>query len=200
MRAAREGAGADVGLMIDVGLCWDLAMALERAQALAEFDLYWLEAPMPHEPVSAYAGALCPQSDPHLLREPRRVLGELTLHSRGRLHVILPDVSNVGGIAQWKRSPKRRRPKERGACPTASAPGFWRGVAPPPRQPADGAADRVVDGGLATQHLADRPAMQMVDGYVEVPCGPGLGIELDWTVVERFGSVDSVSGNVPRHP
>jgi L-rhamnonate dehydratase len=28
--------------------------------------------------------------------------------------------------------------------------------------------------------------MRMVDGYVDVPSGPGLGVELDWTVIERF--------------
>ena len=30
------------------------------------------------------------------------------------------------------------------------------------------------------------PTMEMVDGYVDVPSGPGLGVELDWTIVERF--------------
>jgi L-alanine-DL-glutamate epimerase-like enolase superfamily enzyme len=30
------------------------------------------------------------------------------------------------------------------------------------------------------------PTMQMADGYVDVPPGPGLGVELDWTVIERF--------------
>ena len=34
VRAAREGAGDDVALMIDVGLCWDLPTALERVAAL----------------------------------------------------------------------------------------------------------------------------------------------------------------------
>jgi len=30
------------------------------------------------------------------------------------------------------------------------------------------------------------PTMQMVDGHVDVPSGPGLGVELDWTVIEQF--------------
>ena len=76
VRAAREGAGVDVALLIDVGLCWDLPTALERAQALAEFDLYWLEAPMPHEPRVSVCGALRAQPGPHRLRERGRVLGE----------------------------------------------------------------------------------------------------------------------------
>ncbi len=28
--------------------------------------------------------------------------------------------------------------------------------------------------------------LHMVDGYVEVPSGPGLGVTLDWAVVERY--------------
>ena len=31
-----------------------------------------------------------------------------------------------------------------------------------------------------------KPGMQMVDGYVDVPTTPGLGVELDWEVVERY--------------
>ena len=31
-----------------------------------------------------------------------------------------------------------------------------------------------------------RPAMTMSDGYVAVPSGHGLGITLDWSIVERY--------------
>ena len=45
----------------------------------------------------------------------------------------------------------------------------------------------MADGGLPTQYLAGRTGdAEMVDGYVDVPSGPGLGIDLDWTVIERF--------------
>ena len=30
------------------------------------------------------------------------------------------------------------------------------------------------------------PRVYMVDSYVEVPSEPGLGVTLDWTVVERY--------------
>ena len=30
------------------------------------------------------------------------------------------------------------------------------------------------------------PTPELVDGYVAVPSAPGLGIELDWDVVERY--------------
>jgi L-alanine-DL-glutamate epimerase-like enolase superfamily enzyme len=76
VRTAREAAGPDTRLMIDVGLCWDLTTTLERAKALEEFDLYWLEAPMPHEPVSAWA-ELCARSPIRISSESAgRILGE----------------------------------------------------------------------------------------------------------------------------
>ena len=35
------------------------------------------------------------------------------------------------------------------------------------------------------QQLITQP-LQMVDGWVEVPCGPGLGVEVDRAVLEAF--------------
>ena len=35
------------------------------------------------------------------------------------------------------------------------------------------------------QQLITRP-LQSVDGWVEVPCGPGLGVEVDRAVLEAF--------------
>ena len=61
VKAARQAIGDDIDLLVDVGLCWDARTALERAHMLAEFRLYWLEAPMPFYPMEAYA-ELCSQS------------------------------------------------------------------------------------------------------------------------------------------
>ena len=51
VKTARQAVGDDIDLLVDVGLCWNARTALERAQMLAEFGLYWLEAPMPFDPV-----------------------------------------------------------------------------------------------------------------------------------------------------
>ena len=197
VRAAREAAGTDVRLMIDVGLCWDLSTTLERARALAEFDLYWLEAPMPHEPVSAWA-ELCARSPIRISCEsPGGFWESLRFVREGRLHVILPDVSNVGGIGAWKRVAQAAA-TEGSWCVPALLQHWDSGVcfASPPRQPADGADDRVADGGLPTQHLAGRiRRCRWWMGTSTCRLVPASASNSIGRSSSDFGWVDTVSGN-----
>jgi L-alanine-DL-glutamate epimerase-like enolase superfamily enzyme len=187
VRAAREGAGADVALMIDVGLCWDLATSLERAQALAEFDLYWLEAPMPHEPVSAYA-ELCARSPIRISCESAGGFWEsLRLLRDGRLHVVLPDVSNVGGIAQWKRVAQAAATEGAWCVPHCFSTGILTAASLHllANQPAPRLIEWSMEGSPLNTSLV-RPVGTMTDGFVDVPTAPGFGVDLDWDVVERY--------------
>ncbi len=187
VRAAREALGPDTRLMIDVGLCWDLSTTLERAHALAEFDLYWLEAPMPHEPVSAWA-ELCSRSPIRIASESPGGFWESQRFLReGKLHVILPDVTNGGGIAAWKR-----------VAQTAAAVGAWcvphafsTGIVSAAslhllaNSPVDHMIEWSMEGSPLNTALVT-PAMTMNDGYVAVPTTPGLGVALDWAVVDKY--------------
>jgi L-alanine-DL-glutamate epimerase-like enolase superfamily enzyme len=46
IRAAREEAGADIGIMLDVNCAWTLDEARTKAEALKELRLRWLEEPV----------------------------------------------------------------------------------------------------------------------------------------------------------
>jgi L-alanine-DL-glutamate epimerase-like enolase superfamily enzyme len=187
VRAAREGAGDDIALLIDVGLCWDLATALERVQALDEFDLYWLEAPMPHEPVAAYA-ELCARSPIRIACESAGGFWEsLRLVRDGRLHVVLPDVSNVGGIAQWKRVAQAAATEGAWCVPHCFSTGILTAASLHliANQPVAHLIEWSMEGSPLNTSLVT-PAMTLEDGFVRVPSGPGLGVELDWDVVERY--------------
>ena len=187
VRAVREGAGDDIDLLIDVGLCWDLTTAVERAQALAEFDLYWLEAPLPHEPVAAYA-ALCARSPIRIACESAGGFWEsLRLVREGGLHVVLPDVSNVGGIGQWKRVAQVAATEGAWCVPHNFSTGIL--AAASLHLLANQPAPRLIEWsmeGSPLNTLLVRPHLAMMDGYVNVPTGPGLGIDLDWAVVGRY--------------
>ena len=187
VRAARQGAGDDVDLLVDVGLCWDLPTAIERVAALAEFGLYWLEAPMPHEPVSAYA-ALCARSPMRIACESAGGFWEsLRLVRDGGLHVVLPDVSNVGGIGQWKRVAQAAETEGAWCVPHCFSTGILAAASLHllANQPAPRLIEWSMEGSPLNTSLV-RPAPEMVDGYVAVPSAPGLGIALDWNVVERY--------------
>src|SRR5262249_58935130 len=54
-RAARQGVGDQVELMVDAGLCWDTATAIRRAKQLEPFALTWLEEPLHPDNLHGYA-------------------------------------------------------------------------------------------------------------------------------------------------
>src|SRR5271166_1974916 len=55
VRAAREGVGNEVELMVDAGLCWDTATAIRRARQFEPFGLTWLEEPLHPDNLQGYA-------------------------------------------------------------------------------------------------------------------------------------------------
>jgi L-alanine-DL-glutamate epimerase-like enolase superfamily enzyme len=186
-RAAREGAGDDADLLIDVGLCWDAPTTLTRARELAEFRLYWLEAPMPHEPVEAYA-EVCSTSPIRIACESAGGFWE-SLHflSRGHLHVILPDVSNVGGIGPWKRVAEVARMRGAWCVPHNFSTGILTAASLHlvANQPTTDLIECSEAGSLLNTSLV-RPGFRPDSGYLSVPEGPGLGVELDEDVVARY--------------
>jgi L-rhamnonate dehydratase len=187
VRAARQGAGDDVDLMIDVGLCWDVHTALERAHALAAFRLYWLEAPMPHEPVEAYA-ELCRASPVRIACEsPGGFWESLHFLRRGRLHVLLPDVSNVGGLSQWKRVAQAARTEGAWCVPHNFSTGILTAASLHlvANQPGTDLIECSEAGSPLNTHLVS-PALRPRDGYITLPDAPGLGVELEDDVVASY--------------
>lgn len=55
VRGAREGIGEENSLLIDAGCVWDARTALSRARRFAEFQIGWLEEPLSQDDVDGYA-------------------------------------------------------------------------------------------------------------------------------------------------
>src|SRR5258708_37297128 len=54
VREGRKGLGDGADLMIDAGLVWDSKTALQRANAFAEHDIFWLEEPLRPDDYEGY--------------------------------------------------------------------------------------------------------------------------------------------------
>ncbi len=187
VKAARDAIGEDADLLVDVGLCWDARTALERADMLAEFRLYWLEAPLPFYPFEAYAD-LCAQSPIRIACEsPGGYWESLGQLRQGRLQVILPDVSNVGGIKEWKRIADAARTEGAWCVPHCFSTGILTAASLHllANQPDTDLIECSEEGSPLNRDLVT-PAFRAVDGYIDVPQGPGLGVELDETTVARY--------------
>lgn len=188
IRAAREGVGADCELMIDAGLCWDTATAIRRARQFEPFNLAWLEEPLHPDNLAGYQKLSA--------NAPMRIAaGEeicdikefQTMMDVGGIDVAQVDVTRVGGLARSKRigwdSVERHRLCVNHSYKTgvniAASLHFVAAL------PNTHYFEYCVEQGALRQSLT-RQRFPVVDGDIRVPEEPGLGIDLDDAVVDRY--------------
>jgi L-alanine-DL-glutamate epimerase-like enolase superfamily enzyme len=51
---AREGVGDDCDVLIDAGCCWDTATAIRRARQFEDYNILWLEEPLDQDNLEGY--------------------------------------------------------------------------------------------------------------------------------------------------
>lgn len=188
VRAAREGLGPDVELMVDAGLCWDTATAIRRSKQFEEFNLTWLEEPLHPDNLQGYA-RLSAQS-PMRIAAGEEVcdVGEFrTLMDVGGIDVVQVDVTRVGGLARSKRigwdSAERHRLCVNHSYKTGiniAASLHFNAALPNTHY-----FEYCVEQGALRQTLT-KQRFPVVEGEIRVPEEPGLGIELDEAVVARY--------------
>lgn len=198
LQGIRDAVGPDAPVMVDVGWAydsggpeWDVTTAISRANMMAEYNVFWLEEPLHPDNMDGY-GEL---SD----RSPVRIAaGEecATIHefkdllTRGRVHVLQPDVSRAGGVTETMRIAAMAQSYDRPVVPhhfktgilgavsvhiNASIPNRLFQETPAPGQ-----------GSILNTDLV-QPAVQLdVEGNIVIPKGPGLGVELDPDVFTKY--------------
>ena len=187
VRAAREGVGAEAALMNDVNCPWSVAQALEMERAFRSSNLYWLEEPV------------WPPEDHDGLARVRRggttriAAGENAagLHDfvdqfqKGAIDVAQPSVTKIGGITEMRKIVAAAEAHSVELIPHCAYFG-----------PGNLASIHIV-ASLATDTLLENiyvnleanpfgDAMLAKEGKVRVPQGPGLGVEPDMKIVEKY--------------
>lgn len=194
--AVREAVGDDVQLMVDANHCFTVPQAINLGRELEKLDVYWFEEPISPEDVEGYV-------------EVSRALdmavaggeNEFTRYSfrnlieRRAMDIVQPDVCAAGGLTECKKI-------------AAIASAHWVQVVPHAWGTAVGMA-------ATLQFLAAlpdcppclRPIPPLLEyeqtfnpfrddlagapfahdrGVVAIPTGPGLGIEVDRSVIEKY--------------
>lgn len=99
VRETRQRLGPDASVMIDAFARWNVETSLRVAEAIAPYNVTWLEEPLPPEDLDGYA-ILAKQSPVPIAGGEHEYLadGFQTLIAR-RLHAVLqPDVNWCGGL------------------------------------------------------------------------------------------------------
>lgn len=104
VQSVREAIGPDCKLMIDVNQAWDLKKTLRMGRKLEEFDVYWLEEPMPYNQIENYARATEALSMPLCTGESFYLKDEiLNLVDHRAADYVMPDLMRMAGVTEWMK-------------------------------------------------------------------------------------------------
>ena len=198
--ALRNAIGPDVKLMIDANQAYNAASAIRLGQRIAEHDILWFEEPVNAQDIEGYlqvkAGVPMAVSGGENLRTRYEFKDFL---ARRAYDIAQPDVINVGGITEMRNVAAMANafgiqvnPHVWGS-PIMIAASLHVAAAIPPCPPSGDPVpfvqepvmefDRTPSG--IREGLVEEPFDQ-VGGYVAVPTGPGLGIEIDERALARL--------------
>jgi D-galactarolactone cycloisomerase len=190
VKAARDAVGPDVTLMLDTNCPWSVGEALRMVEALRGFDLHWLEEPV--WPPEDHAGLATVRAAGAVTAAGENAAGLLDfrrLFELGALDVAQPSVTKIGGISEMRRIIALAQ--EFGVrvvphCPYFG-PGFIASLHLAAALP-DATVERLaVD--LEASPFGDW--IDVKDGRLRVPQGPGLGCDPDPALVARYRTHDS---------
>ncbi len=183
-RRLREALGDGYPLMFDAWMSWDEPYAAEVARAIRPVDPKWLEEPLPPNRLDAFCRLRKAAGVPLAAGEHLYTRWQVKpFLDAGVLDYVQADPDWTGGVSELVR-----------VCALASACG----VPVVPHGHTLAAALHVVAsqspevcpmveyliGHIPRQQCFFRSPPAPTDGFVEVPEGPGLGIELDETTFE----------------
>jgi L-alanine-DL-glutamate epimerase-like enolase superfamily enzyme len=182
--AARDAGGDEVEILIDAGLGYgaDAAMAIRVARELEGLGVYWLEEPFEPDEYEAYAELADAVEIPIAAGEQDSTRwGFRELIERGHVDLIQPDVTRCGGITELLRIATLAQ--EHGV---ALVPHAWKsGIIKAASLHVNAVLPEALfqEYCVAETEINTKLTRQLLeidsDGYVDVPTGPGLGIELD---------------------
>lgn len=190
--AVREAVGKDFTLMVDVQYAFpDADTCLKAIRPWVDFDLFFIETPLPSDDLAGYARLACEQPIPIAAGEWLATRFEfLDLMDRGKVQVVQPDVGRVGGLTEAKR-----------VCILAEqrnltiVPHLWKSsisiaaavhlaATAPNCAFIEFLPNELCESALRKELVSDE--LRMVDGVIPLPTRPGLGFELNRDALARF--------------
>ena len=179
MRRLREAIGPEVKLLADVNQGWDEATAIRTGRRLEEFDLYWLEEPLPYEDLEGCARVTAALDTPIATGETEYGPLGMKRHLDARAaDILMPDLERMGGVTGYLdaaalckayHTPVSTHLFMETSCHLVAAQSH----------------------GIILEHMAwwqelyDEP-LTVTDGHVVIPQRPGIGLRLDARAVQRF--------------
>jgi D-galactarolactone cycloisomerase len=195
-RALRRAIGPNVGLMIDANHAYDSVAAIRLGRMVEDLDIGWFEEPVPPEDLAGYRDVRAALSIPVAGGECEftRYGFREVLISRS-IDILQPDTCAAGGLSECKKIADMAA-----AFGVRYIPHVWgTGIALAaalqllavlPHSPSSlNPTEPMLEFDRTEHPIRQAILAQPIDhdgGIVKVPDGPGLGIEIDRTALERL--------------
>jgi L-alanine-DL-glutamate epimerase-like enolase superfamily enzyme len=188
VRAARQALGAEIGLACDAHGTWTVAEAKAFARMVEDCDLMWFEEPVSADDKAGMAEVRRSSAVPisagesEFTRHDFRDLAELRAAD-----ILQPDLAIAGGVTEAMRIAAIAS-----AFNLRLAPHLWSGA---PAFAAGLAVAATASSGFILEYsLGHNPMLHelveesfpVVDGQVEIPDRPGLGITVNEEFIRRY--------------
>lgn len=189
-QAVREAIGRDGTFMVDANMGWTPQEAIRMINKLEQFGIEFVEEPVSHDNLEGLATISSSVLTPVAAGENVYTrYGFKQILAKNAVSIVQPDITKTGGILESKV-----------ICEMADAWGLkW---APHFFGNAVGLAATLhlfaaTPGGMFVEYDAtENPLRDKIlkkpftinNGYIEVPSGPGLGIELDEEAIKRYSA------------
>lgn len=187
VRAAREGAGPDIEIMNDVNCPWSVEEAMRMERAYRDARLFWLEEPVwPPEDHVGLARVRKEGATRIAAGENAAGLHDFTdMFVKGSIDVAQPSVTKIGGITEMRKIAAAAEAHSVQLIPHCAyfGPGNLASIHVVASLSTDTLLENIY-ANLEASPYGD--AMVAKDGKVRVPTGPGLGVDPDMSIVEKY--------------
>ena len=187
----RKAVGPDIEILVDVNGAFSAHHAIEIGKALENLGVFHFEEPRPHydlEGLASVADALdIPIASGEMIYTHHQYKD---LINWGKIDIIQPDIVKVPGFTEFQRiaavaSSFGKPMTAHNTQPTISTVAHLHACAAFANMPY--AQEYNIEPiSIRDERPILKEPLKLVDGYFEVPTGPGLGIDLDEETIRRF--------------
>ena len=197
-RTVREAVGPGIAIMVDANHAYDATAAIRLGRGIQDLDIAWFEEPVPPEDLAGYRDVRAALDVPIAGGEAEFTRwGHRQLLTERTMDIVQPDVCAAGGISECKKIADMANAFGIRVNPHVWGTGVGLAASlqliatlphnPPGLFPLEPLLEFDCSEHPIRMAVLQSPIVQSA-GRVDIPSGPGLGIEIDRTALERFRS------------
>lgn len=185
VKAVRENIGEDITLLIDANNAYNTHEAIKAGRAFEKYDAYWFEEPVGPEDFLGSRKVAEKLDIPVASGELEyTIYGFMNLVENRAVDIIQPDATVVGGITEWMKIAGLARAYGIPVAPHWEQEVHMHLTSATPNAMWVEFFMKEIDVRKEAELYKDY--VEPVNGYLEIPDKPGLGVELDEKAVEKY--------------